>query len=145
MGLLDQLWDDSLAGPCPDSGLDYLRKIAITNSSMAPASAPGEEGLSTLRKCRASAQYQLSNDEKSRVTQSITIIKPPGNLRSLSLDIPSSTAGSSPPISPSSLTPGERENPWRSHKHKKGSEKYPRAEPRSPTVYDWVVFSALDG
>jgi len=146
MGLLDKLWDDSLAGPCPDSGLAKLRKITITNSSVAPASTPvAEEALSRLRKCRVSAECQRSNDEARHVTQIITIIKPPGYLRSLSLDSPSSPAGSSPPISPCSPTPRERENPWRRNKHEKVSERSPRAEPRSPTVYDWVVFSALHG
>jgi hypothetical protein len=28
MGLLDKLWDDTVAGPQPDSGLGRLRKLA---------------------------------------------------------------------------------------------------------------------
>nr|ABK21467.1 unknown [Picea sitchensis] len=154
MGLLDKLWDDSLAGPCPDSGLGKLRKTTITNSAMATASAPeGKVSLRRLRERRASVQFQRLNDEAIQVTQSITIIKRP-YLHSPSMDSPSSPAGLSPPISPCFLTPRERENPWRSNKYKNNvppaaakrkSEKSPRAEPRSPTVYDWVVFSALDG
>nr|ABK23285.1 unknown [Picea sitchensis] len=153
MGLLDKLWDDTLAGPRPESGLGKLRKTGWTNSAMAtPATPEAEEALSRLRERRASAEFQPSNDEARQVTQSITIIKPPGYLRSLSLDSPSSPAGSSSPISPSSLTPRERENPWRSNKYnknvpgaaKKGSEKSPKAEPRSPRVYDWVVMRIVD-
>jgi len=153
MGLLDKLWDDTLAGPRPDNGLGKLRKTGSANSAMAPPSnTEDEEGLTRLNNRRASAELQRSNDEARQVTQSITILKPPGYLRSLSVDSPSSPAASSPPISPASLTPRERENIWRNKKNlnnvpgavKKGSEKSPRAEPRSPTVYDWVVITSLE-
>jgi len=134
MGLLDKLWDDTLAGPRPESGLGKLRKAGSTSSAMADISIPeAEECLSMqLRERRGSAKYQKSNDEAIPVTQSITVIKPPHNLRSLSIDSPSSQAGLSPPISPSSLTPGERENSWLSNECNDNV-------PRSPTVYDWVV------
>jgi len=148
MGFLDKLWDDSLAGPCPDTGLAKLRETTITKSSMPIATIPeGEEAVvDRLRERRASAEYKRSNYEARQVMQGIAIIKPPGGyLPSLSVDTASSPATSSPLNSPSSLTPQERDNSWRSNKHKKGSEKSPRAEPRSPTVYDWVVFNALDG
>jgi hypothetical protein len=152
MGLLDKLWDDTLAGPRPENGLGKLRKTGSAISAMASPSPPEvEEGLNRLKERRASAEFQQLNDEAKQVTQSITIIKPPGYLRSLSLDSPSSPAVLSPINSPSSLTPRERENPWRSKKKntvprdgKSGTEKSPRAEPRSPTVYDWVVITSLE-
>lgn len=154
MGLLDKLWDDTLAGPRPENGLGKLRKYGGTNSAMASPSTPEiEEGLNRLRERRSSAEFQQLNDEARQVTQSITIVKPPGYLRSLSVDTPSSPAASSPLNSPSSLTPRERENPWRSKMknnnvpggdQKRGFEKSPRAEPRSPTVYDWVVITSLE-
>jgi hypothetical protein len=53
------------------------------------------------------------------------------------LDSSLSPAGSSPPTSPSSLTPRERENPWRSNKCN-------NSVPRSPTVYDWVVIGSWE-
>jgi hypothetical protein len=53
------------------------------------------------------------------------------------LDSSLSPAGSSPPTSPSSLTPRERENPWR-------SKKYNNNVPKSPTVYDWVVIGSWE-
>jgi len=138
MGLLDKLWDDTLAGPRPESGLGKLRKTGSTYSGTANTFIPEtEEGLTWLRERRASAEYQQSNDEARQVTQSITIMKPPHYLRSLSLDSPSSPTGSSPPISPSSVTPRERENPWRSNK-------YDNNVPRSPTVYDWVVIGSWE-
>uniref|UniRef100_A0A0E0LVI3 Uncharacterized protein n=1 Tax=Oryza punctata TaxID=4537 RepID=A0A0E0LVI3_ORYPU len=37
MGLLDQLWDETVAGPRPDSGLGKLRNSSVPSS---PASAP---------------------------------------------------------------------------------------------------------
>nr|ACN41230.1 unknown [Picea sitchensis] len=154
MGLLDKLWDETLAGPRPENGLGKLRKTESTNSAMANPSTPElEEALSRLRERRASADFQRLNDEAKQVTQSITIMKPPGYLRSLSVDTTtSSPAASSPLNSPSSLTPRERESPWRSKmknnnmagEGKNGSEKSQRAEPRSPTVYDWVVITSLE-
>lgn len=154
MGLLDKLWDDTLAGPRPENGLGKLRKNGSTNSAMAnPSSSDIDEGLNRLKERRSSAELQQLNDEARQVTQSITILKPPAYLRSLSVDTPSSPATSSPLNSPSSLTPRERENPWRSKKNnnnvagvdgKRGFEKSPRAEPRSPTVYDWVVITSLE-
>jgi len=137
MGLLDKLWDDTLAGPRPDSGLGKLRKTGATISVTANPFIPeSEEGLSWLRERRASAENQQSNNDARQITQSITIIKP-HYLRSLSLDSPLSPAGSSPPTSPSSLTPRERENPWR-------SKKYNNNVPKSPTVYDWVVIGSWE-
>lgn len=139
MGLLDKLWDDTLAGPRPESGLGKLRKNASTICAMAnPSVTEVEEGLSMLSKRRASAEYQQSNDEARQLTQGITIIKPPGYLRSLSVDTASSPAVSSPLNSPSSLTPRERENPWRSNRA------HNNTTPKSPTVYDWVVISSWE-
>jgi len=150
--LLDKLWDDTVAGPRPENGLGKLRKTGSTISAMATPFAPGaEEALRKLTEHRANAEFQRSNDEKSQVTQSIIIIKSPSYYRSLSLDTPLSPAASSPPISPSSLTPRERESPWRSNKYtnnvpgaaKKRSEKSPK-EPRSATGYDWVLLRSGD-
>jgi len=41
MGLLDQLWDETVAGPRPDSGLGRLRKYAsFSHSSSSSSPAP---------------------------------------------------------------------------------------------------------
>lgn len=113
-------------------------------------SAEGKEALKELKERRASVEFQRMNDKSIQVSHSITIIKPP-YLRSLSMDSPSCPEGSNFPISPSSLTPRGRENPWRNNKYinipaaaKKGPEKSSRGEPRSPKIYDWIVFKALD-
>jgi hypothetical protein len=72
MGLLDQLWDDTVAGPRPDSGLGKLRKYA----SFSPS--PGVPA----------------------VTRSITMLRPPALLvtspRSESSSAPSSPASAGP-------------------------------------------------
>lgn len=40
MGLLDKLWDETLAGPTPDSGLGKLRKYNSFSASLAAAPPP---------------------------------------------------------------------------------------------------------
>ncbi len=131
MGLLDNLWDDTMAGPRPESGLGKLRKydsMPVNGLGIVPPGIP----------------------EDVPITRSITIVKPN---RNFSLDspgsgsgsgsVPSSPAGSSTPGSPfSPMTP--RTDMKRLSRRKSMSEAFGRAEPRSPTVYDWVVISALD-
>ncbi|KAJ1268709.1 hypothetical protein BS78_07G156000 [Paspalum vaginatum] len=124
MSLLDQLWDETVAGPRPDSGLGRLRKYSSFSPSSSPAPAPA-------------------------VTRSITIARPPA----LSVD-PSprgeSSYGSpaSVPDSPFAAGTTPKADGWRSLRRKPkvaadGAE--PAAVgPRSPTVYDWVVISSLD-
>uniref|UniRef100_A0A0D9X8J4 Uncharacterized protein n=1 Tax=Leersia perrieri TaxID=77586 RepID=A0A0D9X8J4_9ORYZ len=137
MGLLDQLWDETVAGPRPDSGLCKLRKY----SSFSPSSAAA-----------------VTADAPATVTRSITIVRPP----SLSVD-PSSRGGgeysSSVPSSPASSAPdspfasGSASTPkgesWRRFRRKPktaadGAPEAATVGPRSPTVYDWVVISSLD-
>lgn len=72
MGLLDQLWDETVAGPRPDHGLGRLRRY----SSFSPSTA-------------------VAADVAPKVTRSITIARPP------SLSVPSGES-SSVPSSPAS-------------------------------------------
>ncbi|KAM3195690.1 hypothetical protein ACQJBY_071693 [Aegilops geniculata] len=129
MGLLDQLWDETVAGPRPDHGFSKLRKY----SSFSPSTAPAA-------------------DVAPVVTRSITIARPP------SLSVPSgesSSLPSSPACAPDSpFTAGSSSTPrvdgWRAfrRKSKMANVDVVRAEatvgPRNPTVYDWVVISSLD-
>ncbi|KAG2694742.1 hypothetical protein I3843_08G156500 [Carya illinoinensis] len=89
MGLLDQLWDDTVAGPRPDSGLGKLRK----NSVFSIRSGSGKESDGG----NARSYGEDSTEEAMRVTRSIMIIKPPGYQNS---SPPVSPAGSTPPVSP---------------------------------------------
>ncbi|KAM3195692.1 hypothetical protein ACQJBY_071695 [Aegilops geniculata] len=129
MGLLDQLWDETVAGPRPDHGFTKLRKYSSFSPS-SPAAA----------------------DVAPAVTRSITIARPS------SLSVPSGES-SSVPSSPASgqdspfaaATSSTRKvDGWRAfrRKSKMANVDVVRAEatvgPRRPTVYDWVVISSLD-
>ncbi|XP_040383202.1 dormancy-associated protein homolog 3 [Oryza brachyantha] len=139
MGLLDQLWDETVAGPLPDSGLGKLRKYSsFSPSSSSPAAAAA-----------AAAEAPASS-----VTRSITIVRPP----SLSVPSPrggehSSSVPSSPasaPDSPFASATTPKGDSWRRlrRKPRTADAAVPEAAatvgPRSPTVYDWVVISSLD-
>ncbi|KAJ0983769.1 hypothetical protein J5N97_002125 [Dioscorea zingiberensis] len=107
MGLLDNLWDETLAGPRPESFL----------SSSSAAAAP----------------------KPLSVTRSITIVRSGHRFHS------PDSAPSSPASAPDSpLTPGTPRSDWRRSLRKPPATSAPTAEPRTPTVYDWVVISSLD-
>ncbi|MCL7048793.1 hypothetical protein MKW94_001292, partial [Papaver nudicaule] len=96
MGLLDQLWDDTVAGPRPDTGLGKLRK----HSTFSFRSNSGSKEVEPVAR---SNSEDLTEEVHRNVTRSIMIIKPrPGNL-TISNDgssAPASPAGSTPPVSP---------------------------------------------
>ncbi|XP_021742585.1 dormancy-associated protein homolog 3-like isoform X1 [Chenopodium quinoa] len=89
MGLLEKLWDDTLAGPQPDSGLGRLRKFNTFNSRSTP-SKEMEGGSSVGRS---------DNPEEVKVSRKIMIVKPPGYTQGAG-SAPASPAGSTPPSSP---------------------------------------------
>ncbi|GMP60440.1 hypothetical protein CsSME_00023310 [Camellia sinensis var. sinensis] len=85
MSLLDQLWDDTVAGPRPESGLGRLRKQP--SFTFRPVFGKESDGGST--------------EEVMKVTRRIMIVKPPpvqGTNQNGSP--PVSPAGSTPPVSP---------------------------------------------
>ncbi|KAK7258923.1 hypothetical protein RIF29_24514 [Crotalaria pallida] len=84
MGLLDQLWDDTVAGPQPENGLGKLRK----HHTFSFQSSSGKE---------SEAGSVESPEEAVRVTRSIMIVRPPGYQAG---SPPVSPAGSTPPLSP---------------------------------------------
>ncbi|XP_011048592.1 PREDICTED: auxin-repressed 12.5 kDa protein-like isoform X2 [Populus euphratica] len=92
MGFLHKLWDETLAGPMPDTGLGKLRKY---NSFPVRSSPP------------VNASSANSNGEMN-VTRSITIIRTnSSNLRNLSVDPGSAPQSPAPPSTPGTpLTPG---------------------------------------
>ncbi|KAK3130139.1 hypothetical protein QOZ80_6BG0489470 [Eleusine coracana subsp. coracana] len=140
MGLLDQLWDDTVTGPRPDSGLGKLRKYASfspssSSSASAAASAPAE-GVAGV----------------PAVTRSITILRPPAltvtSPRSESSSAPSSPASAGPdsPFGAATTPKGEGWKKLRRMGSRMAAADGAEAPgtPRSPTVYDWVVISSLD-
>ncbi|KAG8087464.1 hypothetical protein GUJ93_ZPchr0010g7285 [Zizania palustris] len=135
MGLLDQLWDETVAGPRPDAGLGKLRKYSSFSPSSSAAAAAAADALA------------------AGVTRSIGIVRPP------SLSVPSThgESSSSVPSSPASApdspfaaatTTTPKGDSWRRLRRKPKTAADAAAEPavgpRSPTVYDWVVISSMD-
>ncbi|KAF3536412.1 hypothetical protein F2Q69_00021488 [Brassica cretica] len=88
MGLLDHLWDDTVAGPLPENGLGKLRKHHTF--SFRPSSANDQSDVRSYG--------GDSPEEAVKVTRSIMIIKPPGYQGG---SAPVSPAGSTTPVSPS--------------------------------------------
>ncbi|PKA57691.1 Auxin-repressed 12.5 kDa protein [Apostasia shenzhenica] len=89
MGLLEKLWDDTVAGPRPETGLGRLRRPASFSFRLNPCKeGDGDGGFG-----------EKLTEEAPRVTRSIMIRRPAG--------CPSPT-GSSPPVSP--FSGGEESN-----------------------------------
>lgn len=109
MGLLDKLWDDTVAGPRPENGLSKLRKYSTFNSRQ------------NLRKESDRSYGDDMSDDGARVTRSIMIVKPPG-IPSPGPSSPAST-GSTPPVSP--FAAGRDRNRFR---RKSSSDAFERPE-----------------
>ncbi|GLT94876.1 hypothetical protein SLE2022_125920 [Rubroshorea leprosula] len=128
MGLLDHLWDDTVAGPPPDSGLGKLRK----HSTFSFRSSSGKESDSGSVRSIADE----SSVEATRVTRSIMIVRPPGYQNA---SPPVSPAGSTtPPVSPFS---GAKESyRFRRRSTSDAFEKGSEAGPKKPTSpYDVFI------
>ncbi|KAH7655350.1 hypothetical protein IHE45_18G004600 [Dioscorea alata] len=110
MGIIDHLWDETLAGPRPDS----FPSSAVAGATAVPKPLP--------------------------VTRSITIVRAGHRFHS-----PDSTPSSPVSAPESPLTPGTPRSDWRRSLRKPpATSAAAAAEPRTPTVYDWVVISSLD-
>ncbi|XP_039028087.1 dormancy-associated protein homolog 3-like isoform X5 [Hibiscus syriacus] len=88
MGLLDQLWDDTVAGPRPENGLGKLRKHS--SFPLRPNSSKEPDGGSMR-----SFSDETTSEETTKVTRTIMIVKSP---RYQSGSPPVSPAESTPPI-----------------------------------------------
>ncbi|XP_004303723.1 PREDICTED: auxin-repressed 12.5 kDa protein isoform X1 [Fragaria vesca subsp. vesca] len=124
MGFLHKLWDETLAGPAPESGLGKLRKFDTFSN---PPSAP-----------------MVAADEAPVVTRSITILRThSSNLGNFPVDSGSPSESPTTPGTP--VSPGTATRNFRKLTRRKSStDALQRAEPRSPTGYDWMVITALD-
>ncbi|XVF06019.1 hypothetical protein REPUB_Repub06bG0012100 [Reevesia pubescens] len=119
MGLLDQLWDDTVAGPRPDNGLGKLRKHSTF--TFRPNSTKESDGGGVR------SYGEETSKEATKVTRSIMIVKPPGSQIG---SAPVSPAGSTPPVSPFS---GSRESyRFRRWSTSDAYEKANEVGPRSP-------------
>ncbi|KAJ3683695.1 hypothetical protein LUZ60_013922 [Juncus effusus] len=95
MGLLDKLWDDTVAGPRPDTGLSRLRK----QSPFTPKPLTIKEEVMDVGIGRPDG-----TEEEPKVTRSI-MIKRPAGCPSPSSYGNSPVGNGTPPLSPAGSTP----------------------------------------
>jgi len=103
MGLLDKLWDDTVAGPQPDSGLGRLRKLAAR-----PPAVKINDGAPDAGTVIPPTTPAGGEEAPMKVTRSIMIKRPagyPSSPRSAASTPPASPLGSTPPISPFAMSP----------------------------------------
>ncbi|KAI4355391.1 hypothetical protein L6164_004171 [Bauhinia variegata] len=107
MGFLHKLWDETLAGPAPDTGLGKLRKYdSFSGTPRSPPVLPVEVPI----------------------TRSITIIRTNSNFKSFSSDL-DPHSGSTTPRTPS--TPDTPDGDFKKFTRRKSSaQALERAEPR---------------
>ncbi|KAK9131473.1 hypothetical protein Sjap_011960 [Stephania japonica] len=124
MGLLEKLWDDTLAGPRPETGLGRLRKYGSIPAVRSPPLCI-DVGAG-------------DHDGGVMVSKSITILRSKSNGPDFSS---SSESGCSTPTSPADSlgSPATPVTPREGMKRLMRRKSMPtqRAEPRNPTVYDW--------
>ncbi|XP_020228382.1 dormancy-associated protein homolog 4 isoform X2 [Cajanus cajan] len=114
MGFLDKLWDETLAGPTPETGLGKLRKYnSFPAGGAAARSAPPPD---------------------VPISRSITIVRAPCGLGT------TGSASSSAPTTPK--TPETPGGDFKKFTRRKSTAE--SAENRSPTIYDWVIMSSMD-
>ncbi|KAG8097306.1 hypothetical protein GUJ93_ZPchr0013g34572 [Zizania palustris] len=122
MGLLDKLWDDTVAGPRPDTGLGRLRKHAARPAAVKINDAAGD---ATTMVVPPPTPPGAEEAPAVKVTRSIMIKRPvgyPASPRSAASTPPASPAGSTPPISPFAGAGGR-------FRRKSLSDAYERATP----------------
>ncbi|XP_024026693.1 dormancy-associated protein homolog 4 isoform X2 [Morus notabilis] len=116
MGFLHKLWDETLAGPMPDTGLSKLRKYnSFSGTRQAPSPAPATDPP------QIAVTADCGHDHQVQVTRSITILRTNPNplVRSLSVDVagsepdsPSSCSTPRTPVTPGTLAENNLKRPW---------------------------------
>ncbi|KAL3538191.1 hypothetical protein ACH5RR_001557 [Cinchona calisaya] len=122
MSLLEKLWDDTVAGPRPDSGLGKLRKPSSFNFR----SNSGKEADVSPR-----SHGDGAGEDAVRVTRSIMILKQPPQV-DVKDSPPVSPAGSTPPVSPFAGAGGRDAYRFRRRSASFAYEKATGVGPRSP-------------
>ncbi|EEE59040.1 hypothetical protein OsJ_10798 [Oryza sativa Japonica Group] len=137
MGLLDKLWDDTVAGPRPDTGLGRLRKHAAARPAAVKINDPtGDAAMVAVPPTTPAG----AEEAPVKVTRSIMIKRPagyPASPRSAASTPPASPAGSTPPISPFAgadttgtlLNLEKLNSPGGRFRRKSSSDAYERATP----------------
>ncbi|KZV27546.1 auxin-repressed 12.5 kDa protein [Dorcoceras hygrometricum] len=130
MGFLHKLWDETLAGPTPESGLGKLRKY---------------NSFSGTRSAADPSQAVVAPDDRlPQISRSITIIRNSNNSapasRNLNVSVDSPSAPSSPASCSTPTSPFSPSTPGGNFK-KLTRRKCAAADPKSPHGYDWFVSS----
>ncbi|KAI3426653.1 uncharacterized protein J3R85_009858 [Psidium guajava] len=132
MGLLHKLWDETFAGPTPESGLGKLRGHRSSSEAAAAAAARSADPAAVVPR------------GAGLVSRRITIVRT-GNQGWMvdpdSVPEPPALSSSNPGTLPS---PGMPQGDFKKFTRRKSSQESQKAEPRSPTVFDWILISALD-
>ncbi|KAF3339342.1 auxin-repressed protein-like protein [Carex littledalei] len=124
MSLLDHLWDETVAGPTPDSGLGKLRKHSSFNQT-------------------GTSSWSASGGSAPALTRSLTFLRTATSPNGYSGDSGTGSGPASPasvPGSPSPLSPSTPTSDWRTARRKQRAMAESTdavIQPRNPTVYDW--------
>lgn len=144
MGFLHKLWDETLAGPAPESGLGKLRKY---NSFSAFRSPNHPFAAAACRSFHHRDRHQNDGDDHHldypdvQVSRSITILRTKSVDPGSGPSSPTLSSGSSSPVTPG--TPGDPDvKRFTRKKQTLGAMEH--AEPSDSTAYDWIMISALD-
>ncbi|KAG8063420.1 hypothetical protein GUJ93_ZPchr0003g16566 [Zizania palustris] len=130
MGLLDKLWDDTVAGPRPDTGLGRLRKYTGRPAAVKINDAAGDASMVVPPTPPAGA-----DEAPMKVTRSIMIKRPagyPASPRSSASTPPASPAGSTPPISPFAGAGGRFRRKSSSDAYERATTPGPASQPPPP-------------
>ncbi|KAL9235516.1 hypothetical protein vseg_010267 [Gypsophila vaccaria] len=133
MGFLDKLWDETLAGPAPETGLGRFRKY----NSLSAVRSPNHPMVNVA------SHYHDNHglDHTVQVSRCIKILRPKN------LSVEPGSGSSTPSSGPSSpYSPGStRDSDVKRFSRKKHQlDPMDQASPTSPTVYDWIMIGALD-
>ncbi|KAM6585432.1 hypothetical protein CsatB_012434 [Cannabis sativa] len=152
MGFLDKLWDETLAGPTPETGLSKLRKY----NSFAVGTSINNNNNNNSSRAPPPPQVVVNDG----VSRSITILRtnstPP--LRTLSThqvpvsdpDSPSGPFSSAPSTPTTPGTPGDHQNMkkhWTRRKFPVAGDAFEvdrtHNNQTSPTVYHWLFYNFI--
>ncbi|OEL35071.1 hypothetical protein BAE44_0003910 [Dichanthelium oligosanthes] len=131
MGLLDKLWDDTVAGPRPDTGLGRLRKQPARPAAVKINDPAGDPAAFVLP-----SPASGSEETPVKVTRSIMIKRPagyPSSPRSAASTPPASPLGTTPPISP--FAGAVLNSSGGRFRRKSSSDAYERASPPGTTSH----------
>ncbi|CAJ2663322.1 dormancy-associated protein homolog 4-like isoform X1 [Trifolium pratense] len=131
MGFLDKLWDETLAGPTPETGLGKLRKYnSFSASSSGPRSPPVKDDVPISRSIMIIRTNNANYGGRGTVSEPVS---------------PCSSAPSTPRTPHTPLTPEAPGGDFKKFTRRKfPMDPLDSSDHRSPTISDWVIMNAWD-